>query len=89
MELTDSSDNDCKEGSEDHPSSKSTEDANPMAMLLPSEINEFVELYGIEAANAAESEYNIDAIRLIEPSTQMAQEDLHIYERVFRRRKNE
>jgi hypothetical protein len=47
MELTDSSDNDCKEGSEDDPSSKSTEDANPMAMLLPSEINEFLELYGI------------------------------------------
>jgi hypothetical protein len=38
---------------------------------------------GFEAANAAESEYSIDAIRLIEPSTRMAQEYLHIHERFF------
>jgi hypothetical protein len=44
---------------------------------------------GFEAANAAESEYSIDAIRLIEPSTRMAQEYLHIHERFFRRRKHE
>jgi hypothetical protein len=50
MELTDSPDNDCKEGSEEDPSSKSTKDANPMAMLLPSEINEFLELYGIRGS---------------------------------------